>query len=654
MNKIVLLALALPGALLFSPVAQGAGPLRTAPPRKIAGPEAEAKLLLANAPSAEEYPNAAKATLLDLATMTVRPDGTTRTVTHMAIKIFNERGREEESEVRVPYNSAFEKVTVTRARTIRPDGRIISVKPGDIRDQSNDEGEQMYSDARVKSFSLPAVDEDCILDYEYVTDQHRSQMPGHFWTKWWFQGGTDPVVESRLTLIAPKGLKLRQDLRNSDVKPTVTESADGKTVTRVWAARNVAPIEVEPLMPGADRVAPRLFLSTLGSWQDIAAWYDRLARPRMEADATVKARALALTKGKTTPEEKAKAIFYWVEEKTRYVALEFGASAYQPRAAGVVCDSLYGDCKDMTTLLVALLRSVGVTAHPVLLGAGSTEKISDDLPTPGAFNHAICLAEIGGKKFWLDATAQICPWGEIPGGDRGSEAFVIRDGVGSFETIPNAQPSENGMEQQVKLVLAPDGSAKGSVRVTGTGDVDMSLRSTLTYLPPDKLKGFVEGMAQRLGANAKVTKYQISDFRNKDVPVTVTYDVTFPSWANKSGDLLLFKARPEQTAGSVSSPFGEDARRHAIVQPSSALGVSTLEIALPAGFSLLSVPSGAEIESEIGTFRRTVASGDSTLTITTRAENRRADIPAGRYEQIRKYYNDLLRAADETVVVKKG
>lgn len=660
MNKNAsLLALLAPGVLCLCLAAPAqAGPVAATAPKKPATATAAntavaVKSLLASAPAAKDYPNAAKATLLDVAEMTVRPDGSSRTVTRMLIKVFNERGRDE-AEVRIPYNQAFEKVTLTRARTIKPNGQVLTVKPTEVRDQGVDEGENSYSDARIKSFSLPAVDSGCLLDYEYVTEQRKSQMPGHFWTHWQFQGGADPVIESRLTVTVPKTLKLNQDLRNTTVKPSVKPSADGKSLVYVWRSRDVPPLELEPMMPSYERVVPHLSVSTLTSWQDIAAWYWGLARDRMVADAAVKAQVAALIKGKATPEEKAKAIFYWVEEKTRYVALEFGISAYQPNFAANVCRNQYGDCKDMTTLLVAMLREVGVTAHPVLLHAGSTVRVSDKLPSPGAFNHAICLAEIDGKKFWLDATAELCRWGEIPSGDRGAEAFVIRDGVGAFEVIPHAEPDQNRVNQDVKLALAEDGSATGTVTLTGSGDVDMSLRSALTYIRPDKVKEFVERMAQSLGPNARVTRYQVSDFRNKDLPVSITYDVTLPSWAKKSGGLLLFKARAEQSSGSGSSPFLHDQRRHPIFQEASAMSLTNLEIALPSGFTALSVPEPSEVKSDLGLYRREVSSRDNRLLISVRAINQRADIPPSRYEEVRKYFDDLLRAADETVVIKKS
>ncbi len=617
------------------------------------GSAAEAKKLAASAPDAAQFPNAAKATLLDLADITVRPDGSSRTVTRMTVKVFNERGREAEGEVRLPYEQGRQTITVVFARTIRPDGSVVVVKPEDIHDQGYDEGDNSYTDARVKAFSMPALEPGAIVDYQYITEEKAPYIEGQFWTQWYF-ANLDPVKHSRLTITLPKAMKLREDLDNTSIKGRKEELPDGQSVRYTWEMKDIDPLELEPMMPDPSRYLPQLHVSTLPSWQSVADLYWTLSKDRMVANEEIKRITADLIKGKNSPEEKAKAIFYYVEEKTRYVAKELGIGAIQPRPAALTCENKYGDCKDMTTLLVAMLGEAGIKAHPVLLKAGSKAPIREDLPGLNAFNHAICLAEIGGKKFWLDATAQICPWGEIPGADRGCDAFVIRDGKGQFETIPHFTPEENQQSLSAKLDLNPDGSAKGKITITGTGDVNMALRGTLIYLPPDKIKPVVERIAQGLAANARVTDYRLSDFRDKDKPVTIEMDVTFPSWAKKSGDLLVFNARPEQVGGGTSTPFGPDTiRRTPITQENSAMGKSVLELTLPPGFTVLAVPDAADVKSDIGHYTRSVSVTGNTLTIQISGKDFRGTIPPNRYGEVQSYFDRYLKAVDESVVVKK-
>ncbi len=622
------------------------------------GSAAEAKRIAKTAPDAEQFPNAAKATLLDLADIFVQKDGSTRNVTRLTTKIFTDRARTEVGEVRIPYTAGEQTVTILFARTIRPDGSVAVVKPDEIHDQAYGDSD-MYTDAKVKAFSMPALEPGAIVDYMYVTEDKSPYIPGGFWTSWYF-GGLEPRMLSRLTITAPKNMALREAPLNVKTEGRVgvmartrKDQPDG-TVLYTYEMRRIDPLSVEPLMPSPIGVLPQIRVSTLKDWQDVSALYWRLAQDRQVADDTIKRITADITKNKTTPEDKARAIFYYVQEKTRYVAKELGIGAIQPRPAAQTCDYRYGDCKDMTTLLVAMCKEAGITAHPVLLKAGSKELIRDSLPSMDAFNHAICLAEIGGKKYWLDATAQICPFGEIPGGDRGSDALVIRDGKGAFETIPPFTPDENRQLVRAKLALNADGSAKGRITVTSTADSNMSLRLAFINTPPEKHKQLAEAIARNIAPNPRINDWKVSDYRNKDVPVTVSFEVNFPSWAKRSGDMLFFAARPGQNDGRDSSPFGQDTIRVLpITQEVAVLGESELELILPAGHTLFSPPSNAEIKSDLGNYQRKVSVAGDRLTISVRGTEYRATVAPGRYAEVQSYFEDYLKASEEFVIVRK-
>jgi hypothetical protein len=571
----------------------------------------------------------------------------------MTVKVFNERGRESAGEVRIPYEQGRQEIKVLFARTIRPDGTVVTVGPEDIHDQGYGNGND-YTDARLKAFSMPALEPGAIVDYQYVTEDKAPYLPGQFWSGWFF-AGLEPVKLSRLTITAPKGMALRSDLTNATgIDKKQAPSPDGKSTVYTWEMKNPEPLQPEPMMPSPESVIPQLHVSTLSGWQQVADLYWKLAQDRMTANDEIKKITAEVTKGKTTPEDKARAIFYYVQDKTRYVAKELGIGAIQPRPAALTCTNRYGDCKDMTTLLVAMMREAGVTAHPVLLKAGSREQIRDKVPGLSAFNHAICLAEIGGKKYWLDATAQVCPFGDVPGGDRGCDVLVIREGKGAFETIPHFAPEENALKTVARLKLQPDGSANGKVTISGTGDKDLALRFQLASLPPDRVKQYGEQIARQLAPNAKINDCKVSDFRDKDKRITIDLDVTFPSWAKKSGDLLIFQARPDQTGGGGSSPFGQDTVRSLpITQENAGLAVTELEVTLPDGHTFLSPPNPAQVKSDLGRFERKVSVTGNTLNIAIIGQDNRASVPAARYEEVRAYFDGYLKAIDESVVVKK-
>ena len=86
-------------------------------------------------------------------------------------------------------------------------------------------------------------------------------------------------------------------------------------------------------------------------------------------DASVKAEAAALVKGKTDDMAKVKALYDYVSRNIRYVSLSFGLGRIQPHAASEVLANGYGDCKDKNTLLAALLDAEGFHSTSVLIGS---------------------------------------------------------------------------------------------------------------------------------------------------------------------------------------------------------------------------------------------------------------------------------------------
>src|SRR6185436_13259428 len=93
-------------------------------------------------------------------------------------------------------------------------------------------------------------------------------------------------------------------------------------------------------------------------------------------DAAVK----AALRGATTRESKIEALTQWLHEKVRYTGVEFGASAIVPATPGDTLARGYGDCKDKSLLLVALLRRAGIDADLALLLTGPDPEVAPGLP----------------------------------------------------------------------------------------------------------------------------------------------------------------------------------------------------------------------------------------------------------------------------------
>ena len=102
---------------------------------------------------------------------------------------------------------------------------------------------------------------------------------------------------------------------------------------------------------------------------------------------------------------RARAALELVQLQVRYIFVGMDGGNLIPATADETWDSRYGDCKGKTTLLLALLRELGIEAYPVLVNnSGLDDGLDERLPNPGLFDHVLVRARINGAKYWLDGT----------------------------------------------------------------------------------------------------------------------------------------------------------------------------------------------------------------------------------------------------------
>jgi len=609
--------------------------------------DVSAAALLKSAPAAAAFPDAAAITLRDESTVKVNSDRTSVDVTHETFKIFNQRAHDK-AEITIPFDAGTEKITNVHARTIKPNGTVLAAAGGDIHTSAPYSEFAMYDDAKVTGISMPGVEDGVIIDYVYTRTTHKSFLPNQYSETWSFRDGVDPVALSKMTLTAPASMKINTLPRNaSAMTATVTPSADGARKTYVWKMTDLGTIIPEPLMPPAYTFLPSVEISTIPSWQVIAHWYQGLAAGQMAVSPEIKDTVKTLTAGKTTDTDKARAIYYWVEGQTRYVALELGLSAFQPHPAADVCRNRYGDCKDMATLLLTMLHEAGIkTAWPVLLGAGSTRAVQDYLAAPSFFNHAIVRADIDGKPYWFDSTAAMCPFGAIPGGDRGVDAFVIRNGTGSFEVIPVGTPEQNSETTTTTADLHADGSAECRTTMSLSGDNGLGARLSFRGLEASQLKPGFQNMVSGFSPTASLLDYSLSPLADRDQPVAIGLTYHAPLWATRTGHLLIIDGK-----SMSSAPYDRDSRVFPIYEDKVGQAVEDLIVTLPAGYTLEDKPDDLHEKMPLGDYDQTVTQTGSVVTVHLVVTSHPGEIMPADYAAAKAQYAQVVTLRKQPLVL---
>jgi len=252
---------------------------------------------------------------------------------------------------------------VVEAFTRKADGRLIQADPGDFVTQDGSVGAAMsFVDLKVQQipFRDISVGDTAVLTVRLTEREH--YIPGQF--SWSVLEG--PSVAQRIvdvTLRTPAALGIHHD----EQKFTYEESRQGDDIVRHWSGKFDAQPSDEANVADLAFAVPALRISTFPGHEAIAAAYYEQAKAKAAVTPAVKELAERITKEKADVPAQAEALFKWVSQNIRYVAVYFGSGRYVPNDTGTILSRRFGDCKDDATLLSALLAAKGIESEQVLL-----------------------------------------------------------------------------------------------------------------------------------------------------------------------------------------------------------------------------------------------------------------------------------------------
>ena len=425
----------------------------------------------------------------------------------------------------------------------------------------------------------------------------------------------------------------------SDAEPVLSSS--GAFTTYEWSIRDLPPVSAEPDMPAPGDIVPSMRAALLKDWEPVYDWSTSLLQPRSLPSAELAHFALELTRDASTQTEKASIIYHFVQKNIRYVAVKAGvASFFGGYAADATWKRGWGCCIDKAILLTAMLGACGIQSYTVYLNDNTSESTQTRIPNL-AFNHAITLALIDGKRVFLDSTGYDYRYPATADFNHG--APVVIPLLHEVAEVPVPQPRQNGEFYDYTLSLAANGDTEIAAVLGYSGAQEAQLRGYYRECKPDERKLALERFAKRLSPKASLTDWRVRDFDLLEKPFTISLEIQAPGYAAKAGPLIVLtlpdlEMQPEELT-EASLP-----ERKYPVQHASSIGIyRNYEIKIPRGLETAALPQKLSVLDRHFSFLLNCEQ-DSPERISCRAEQERKSrlIPA---EDYAKYKAALERAA---------
>lgn len=588
--------------------------------------------IFADSPKATDYPEDNSIILLDEVQQVAYEKGGSEQRHFVLIKTFNSAGVDRWKEYSIPlYDN--QSGTIEKIEIIKVDGSRIAAE--------NNGTHVVFS-------NLEAGDA-IYLNYR-IQDYYSGKLAKHIWGTHYFSYSY-PVVTSKYSIMLPKSKHFDYKLSNNMAKVTFTDESEGDTNLFVWEANNVPSIKHESYMPSMGDVSTILHYSSFPDWGYIAEWYADLSKAKSKVDFEVKELEAEIfgDNKQRTDREKVQAIYDYIVNDIHYRSIPFIQSGLVPQRASTTISARQGDCKDVSTLFVALCETQGISANLVLVNTLDNGQKEMMLPSIN-FNHCMANVELDGESYVIELTSENLPfasqWDQTVG------AFTLDIPV-SAEERKNVKPvllapntrQKNEVKRQTKVKF--DGNTMVVEKNTRkTGAAAASMRDTYESLGAEQRHKNMQEAVMGDKAGVKLVAVEFADNLNTITPeldYTYTYKIS-DAFAEISG-LQIFEI-PWADALHTPDFLSLDERKYPVDLWMHALGEEyeeTVVIQIPQGKKVSEVPANVSLSTPEIDFSISYAVKGQTLEVVRKFEYHMDRVEVSRFDALKKTLNQVIK-----------
>ncbi len=502
------------------------------------------------------------------------------------------------SQIRQSYSEKTETLEVLSAYTLTADGLRYDVKPDRIYTQESysSASAPLYADHKVRVIVFSNLAPGSRVVYQLRHTQNTPYFPGYF-SLWETFSVFNQFDDAEVNLQAPANLAMHIYTRGVEgsKKPQIH---DGHAQWR-WRYQRKAPLKAQTLAASSWTFSPTIMASTYREWPQLAKAYQLKASQAAKVTPAIQRLANQITADISERREQAAAIYRWVSQNIRYVAVYIGNGGLEPNTAQSILDNRYGDCKDHVALLEALLAAKDIVSSPVLIGIDEGPLLPE-IPLLGRFNHAITyLPEF---NLYLDSTTPWARFGQLPETDLGTPVLLTREA--KLARTPSNDDGRYLSSLSVDVVFDQAGNMRGQTE-RKLGEVDeIDLRGYFSQINEQNRARAEESIMASSGIDGRGYIEMHGDPLDIKKPFSYTYRFQAEDYVDfgVAGGMTV----PNPPGGAsfrtfylmASAPINETPF-HCKAQ----LYDETYRLQLPANVPIIAVPKNCQFRNAAGDYR---------------------------------------------------
>lgn len=481
---------------------------------------------------------------------------------------------------------------------------IKKIKKRDFKDQCIIDGITLFSDNRVIYLEYTPTQYPFTIVYESeVRSSNTAFLP-----RWYFIARNyTSVEECQLNVVFPDDLGFKKKEFNFSNFP-IKKLIDSPTQLS-YEATGIPAQKPETLSPNPEHVLPWVLIGLerfnmegvdgyVRDWKEFGQWYSqKLLYDTNDLPEETKTKMKQLVGNEKDPIRKAKIIYNYLQQKSRYVSIQVGIGGFKPMHAKDVDRLGYGDCKALSNYMQSLLRAVEVDSYLTLV-YGDSDKIDiqqDFVSMQG--NHMILAIPTGDTYTWLECTSQDVPFGYQANFTDDRAVVIIKPEGAVVVKTKNYLNDDNSQFSKGFINLDERGMMTGSIQIDSRGAQYGRKFYLADNSPNENEKHYKE-----YWSNINNLKMKSVSFANDKETIMFTENliVSGENYGTFSGDKLLFPVNAfNQENGAIRKIRN---RKTAFEIQRGTYDLDEIEINLPAGFTTEFLPDNLERKSKFGAY----------------------------------------------------
>lgn len=530
---------------------------------------------------------------------------------------------------------------------------IEKVKKSEIKDYSAISGFSIFDETRVKyihpgEFDYPITVE---CTYEYEFDGYIS------YPRWSPVNGYNVAVQSSVfDVTVNPDASFRYKEFNTDSLTVKIDEINGRYS---WEAKNVRALEYESFHTSIRDFVPIVYAAPstfklegydgdLSTWKSFGLWIKNLNDGRDELSEEIIAEIKSMTEGISDNLEKAKVLYEYMQNNSRYVSIQVGIGSMQPMKASDVCRLAYGDCKALSYYMKTILKVAGIESFYTLINAGAgADPVMTDFPSM-QFNHAILCVPFSKDTVWLECTSQNIPFGYLGKFTDNRYGLLIKPEGGQLVKTKEYTIDDNVIISKAEVDFNPTGNSLANVKVEYNGLYYDYMRSLLVGTDDEKKKE----MYRRID----LPGFKIKNFNHevkKDITPAVieTIDLELENFCSNMGNRSFFNP-------NLLNRKRKDLRRYLdrlseVQIDRSYTLIDTITYRIPEGYKVMGLRDPIEFETDFGSYKAEFISLDNNLYYIRKREIFEGIYPKEKYLDLVDFYDQIIKADNTKLAVKK-